>query len=242
MASNGNVWVRLDKAMEFEGKVTFASGTPQGTLEFGFFQIGRPFEAYKAIWSRAGAADPDIKVDEMKNMRNGLPAQDHATVFYQSPGNAPQSAPIDAAGTSVAVTFDDTPRTPFNVTRSLQGVDYQSSFVQTNSFFFTGFGLVKNGQALLLATRYWTMRYCEAIPPAGLSSDGTKKVAVSLTPVRDCRSHSGDLGEPGAGAASNNAPGWGNGVDLTKTYAAVAGNVAGKSSADGPSTFDKNCG
>jgi hypothetical protein len=101
---------------------------------------------------------------------------------------------------------------------------------------------VKGGQALLLATRYWTTRYCEEIPPtADLKKNGKIKVPVSLSPERDCRSHSCDLGEPGARDAKGNAPGWGNSVDAAKTYFYIANTVAKFAVTKGPGKYDKKC-
>jgi hypothetical protein len=236
--------IELDKPMAFEGKVTFKSGPAQGNLTFGFFQIGRPFETYEAAWTRPGTghAKPDIKVDESRNMRKELPAQDHATVLWDDPNDKPQKVNIGSAAKTVTAKFDDKPSTPFQLIRPSGNVDYRLSGVVAHSHFFTGFGPVKGGQALLLATRYWTTRYCEEIPPtADLKENGTIKVPVSLSPERDCRSHSCDLGEPGARDAKGNAPGWGNSVDTAKTYAYLANTVARFAVTKGPGKYDKKC-
>jgi hypothetical protein len=237
--------VKLDKPMEFSGEVSFNAGTALGSLDFGFFQIGRPFEVYKAIWTNSsGGTSSDIMVDETAAMRKELPAQDHAGVFFHSTGMSavPTTDTIDDKAKTVKVKYVDTPGTPFQIMRPSNGVDYRLSKLDVMSFFFTGFGLVRNGKALILGTRYWTMRYCEEIPSStDLSKDGSVKKAVEVTPLRDGRTHSCDLGEPGARDANGNAPGWGNPADQAKTFAYVANTVASGAMTRGPGTFDKKC-
>jgi hypothetical protein len=236
--------VELDKPMAFDGEVKFKAGTALGALTFGFFQIGRPFETYKAVYTRSDASSkPDILIDESAAMRSELPAQDHSSVFFDSAGSDPaQQVTIGDAAETVKLKYIDTPSTPFQVVRSVNNVDYRLSKVVVTTFFFTGFGLMKQKQALILGTRYWTMRYCEEIPAGtDLGKDGNTKVPVSVTPLRDCRTHSGDLGEPGARDAGGNAPGWGNGVDASKTFVAIANRIAGGAMSKGPDTYDKKC-
>jgi hypothetical protein len=225
--------------MEFDGKVTFKPGPSQGSLDFGFFQLGRQFETYRAVYTRSGnTTKPNLKVDETQNMRTELPAQDHAKRFFTSKPHT-----LGDAAKNVSVKFSDKPQTPFQAVRPFNSVDFRLSGVSVESFFFTGFGLVKSGRALLLATQYWTIRYCEELSlSADLSKDGTKKVPVKVTPERDCRTHGCDLGEPGARDAANNAPGWGNGVDLAKTYVVVANQVAATARPKGPDKFNLDCG
>lgn len=237
--------VKLDRAMEFSGEVSFNAGSALGSLDFGFFQIGRPFEVYKAIWTNSsGGSTSDIMVDETAAMRKELPAQDHSGVFFHSLGMAavPTTETIDDKAKTVQVNYVDTPKTPFQITRPNNGVDYRLSKLGVMSFFFTGFGLVRNGKALILATRYWTMRYCEEIAAStDLSRDGSVRRAVEVTPLRDGRTHSCDLGEPGARDANGNAPGWGNATDQAKTFVEVAKAVARGAMTRGPGTFDKTC-
>lgn len=237
LASFANI--TLDKPMEFEGKVTFKAGTSQGSLQFGFFQLGRPFEVYEAVYTRADPhPKPNLSVNETNAMRAELPAQDHDTPLFSG-----SSHTVGGGALSVTEKFSDPPKTPFQTIRPSNGVNYRLSGVRIASFFFTGFGLLKGGRALLLSTRYWTMRYCEEIPAAtDLSKDGTKKEPVHLTPARDGRTHGLDLGEPGARKAGNNAPGWGNSADPAKTYVHVANVIAASAIAKGPDKFDFSCG
>lgn len=240
-----HVQIRPDRPMAFDGKVSFKPGPSLGSMKFGFFQIGRPYEAYHGVYTRAGShSAPDIEVYDTMEMRKDLPAQDHHTQMWEDANDGPVTETIGSGAQRVQAGMDDTPSTPFQIERPYNGDTYRLSGVSVASFFFTGFGVIWNGQPLVLATRYWTARYCETLPlSADLNQPRQKQVPIDLSQTRDCRSHGGDLGEAGAGSASGNAPGWGNATQPSKTYAYLMNSVRNNASTtNGPGNFDVGCG
>ena len=68
----------------------------------------------------------------------------------------------------------------------------------TESHFFTAIGMVpKDGRPLLLKTFYWTMKYCENIPPKKLGDPGKGSPIKTEGPF-DCATGDCRIGEPGA--------------------------------------------
>lgn len=232
--------------VEFKGRVNFKAGAAIGTADFGFFQLGRFYETYRATYRREGSVpgpDTDLLSDESQRFRGALPAQDHADLFYKGLRNGPQTVTVGKQGRTVTVGFDDSPHTPFQNVIPKNGQNFRISSVSVESFFFTGFGMVKGGQALIFATRYWDFKYCETIAPStDLKAERTGGV-LNTGSENSCLVADGQLGEKGANNPAGNAPGWGNTTSVDKTYVAIAQAIGNSAifNVRGPGRFDAMC-
>jgi peptidoglycan hydrolase-like protein with peptidoglycan-binding domain len=236
--------VTLENPLEFTGAVTFKPGPALGNMELGFFQLGRPFEVYRATYRRkdgAAVSKPDQNVDETAKIRKDLPAQDHADVFYRSLTNGAKTIVVGAGAQAETVKYDDHPASPFQKEIVSNSVKYKISGIAAQSFFFLGFGILRKGAPLMLATRYWTMKHCEALAPSDDFKKPSKGNAVEITLERSCQKTNCDLGEPGAGAAAGSAPGWGNTVGPDKTYSRFVRLAILNRTIQGPGKFTIGC-
>jgi hypothetical protein len=213
-------------------------------MELGFFQLGRPFEVYRATYRRDDGApvpNPDMTIDESMNIRKLLPAQDHADVFYRTPANNPKSIAVGKKAQVEAVNYDDRPSSIFQKDQVHSTGDYSISGIALESFFFLGFGLLRGGTPLMLATRYWTIKHCEArLPSLDLSQERIGR-QVEITPQRDCRKGNCDLSEPGAAAPAGSAPGWGNTASPAVIYRQVIADAVTNQKLKGPGLFKLAC-
>jgi hypothetical protein len=238
------VQITLDNPLVLTGTVAFTTGAPLGALQFGFFQLGRPFETLRFTYTRKdgkAVADPNLIRNATMAIRKDLPAQDHSSVFFESTLNPARTETIDAGAKSVTASYSDKPSTAIEKETTHDGIDYQLNGISVESFFFTAFGLVKSGRVLVLNTRYWDVKYCERIP-LGANLSGTKTgQSVTLPAAADCRTGGCSLGEPGASTKAGLAPGWGNTVSPSDTYLQIVSIAFGSTFSAGPGSFSIDC-
>lgn len=195
------VALTITSAVTAEATAQFASAADAAGLQFGFFQLGRPYELYRATMRKENA-DPaaqgqDIDVNHSLRLQSKLPLPDHdpGQRFFR-PITGPASAQVDASG-KVSLKYSDFPSTPFDK-RLLKGNDtYVLSGLAAQTFFFTAFGAWDGKEAIILGTFYWDMKHCESVHPNDV--DATRRGGmVNIAPVRSCKTAGCDLGEPGA--------------------------------------------
>jgi Putative peptidoglycan binding domain len=239
--------ITLDTALALTGTVVFTSGAALGTLQFGFFQLGRPFETLRFTYTRKdgkAVSDPNLLRNATFAIRKSLPAQDHSGLFFEDPTNpatAARTATIGAGSQSVTARYTDRPGTAVEKETNHNGIDYQLDGISLESFFFTAFGLVKGGQVLVLNTAYWDMKYCERIPLGANLSATQPGQSITLSAADDCRTSGCSLGEPGASGAAGSAPGWGNTVSPSDTYLSIVSTAFGSTFSTGPGKFSIDC-
>jgi hypothetical protein len=238
---SGSIDLHLTKPLEVEATAQFVPGPHLSGLQFGFFQLGRPYELYRATQHLQGVdpavPDKDLNIDLTTALRAPLPELDHTkgAVFYESAG-LPVSQPADASG-KVKVKYTDYPSTPFaKEIEKPPGSYYGLSGIAAQSWFFSAFGAFDGKDAIMLATWYWDMQHCENVAPGTVAKD-VKGAQANVAPFRYCNTGGCDLGEPGADKF---------GTPATNTFLSAAGTVIynkfmNVSAYDGPGTYNVAC-
>jgi peptidoglycan hydrolase-like protein with peptidoglycan-binding domain len=199
-AKNDKVQQTLDQPFEAAATVKLSPGKDLAGVRFGFFSLGRPFELWRVIYRRLGAganeSGAELNRDETFPLRDQLPALDHVSTFYPLP-DGKQPAAVSGTETEVKVEFRDRPGNVFDEAIEVQKVFFGLNGIFVQSFFFTALGLVTpGGQALLLKTFYWTVRYCEAI--GGNLSKAVTGSPIGISGPFDCLQGDCRENEPGA--------------------------------------------
>lgn len=230
----------MSRPLEVEATAQFASGADAAGLTFGFFQLGRPFELYRATMRKVGA-DPgssgdDLSLDLTSRLRSRLPLPDHSTGarFFASLGQS-QTATADAGG-KVSMKYSDLLSTPIPADIQKGGIYYGLTGIAAQSFLFTAFGAWDGTDAIILSTFYWDMKHCEAIQPGDVNT-AKSFGPINVAPFRDCKAGGCDLSEPGASQfgqpASESFLSW---VGTT-----ILGSIQNPAAYAGPSTFSIGC-
>ena len=235
--------VTVTSPLEVEANAQFTPGPHLSGLKFGFFQLLRPFELYRATMHRAfvdaSKRDADLDLSLTSKLRSKLPLLDHSggERFFAFLGKSTQVS-ADENG-EVTATYRDIPSAPFakDIEKpSGSGTIYDLSGVAARSFFFTAFGALSGSDPIILATFYWDLRHCERIAPSEITK--TKEGApVSVAPFRYCNTGDCDLGEPGANQFGT-AP-----TDVANAWFkdTVFASILNPPAYNGPGTFDIGC-
>ena len=219
--------MRGDKHFKAKGKA-HVTGPDAAKYEFGFLQLGRPFEAYRGTWHKLGA-DPafpgnDLKHDATMSIRKYLPALDHSTPWFGA----------SAFGPNAEVAYDDNPGTPFEVSVGRGDDFYYLSGLLSTSFLFTAFAVKgPDGVFRPLRTFYWGLNYCEDIPPGTDYNKEKTGNPFDVAPVRDCLAGPCDESEPGFSKV--------NDPRTADTYVAATTNGLNDAPWEGPGTFKIEC-
>jgi hypothetical protein len=231
--------------LKVDATAQFTSQADVANLEFGFFQLGRPYELYRATMKKIGAdpaaANQDLNLDLTSKMRSELPQLDHTigARFYES-NKLAMSTKADANG-KVQLKYTDKLKTIFDTGIKKDGSAYELSGIAAQSFLFAAFGAWDGTDATILGTFYWDLKHCEAIPPGDHAN--TKSFGkVNVAPVRDCAQGGCDLGEPMADQFGQPAKKSYNGVVYAATEDFATGALGNPKSYDGPGTFSIGCG
>ncbi len=216
--------------LKLTGTASVTAGPDQSNFEFGFLQLGRPFEIARATYHELGAppgGKRDLDFNASDNIRKLLPALDHSS-FWFSDKEAKKGS------SSVQVNYDDLPSQFFETEIGKNGKYYGLTGLALQSFLFTAFAVkLPDGSLHPLKTFYWDIKYCERIAPGtDLKRNVRKASPINISPVSDCASGC-NANEPGFDKIHQ--------PRSTDTYLAAVLNGRNSASILGPDDFDIGC-